>query len=170
MRIATSPPKLDPASPIRAYPRDRTRATAASACSTARETVMSSNRPSLSPCPKKSKRNVAIPASFSILVKALLVVLFLLERKPWQSTTTPWAGGEGPLKTAEIRRPLASWNASSSSMRPHCRAECIGEARGGRTRFGLNARDNRRCPGATSRNESDQADLDGGPFCHANFS
>ena len=80
---------------------------------------MSSKGPSLSPCPKKSNRKVASPASFTILVNVLLVVLFLLDKKPWQSTTPAVEGCEGRLSTAEMLCPCSSLKVSRSSMRRH---------------------------------------------------
>jgi len=115
VRMPTSPPKLEPTSPILPYPLVVTRSSAASVCCRARVVVISSNGPSLSPCPKKSKRNVAMPRSVSMRVKVLFVELFFPDRNPWHRTATRSVFLPGTVRIAETRWPCGSVKTSCSS-------------------------------------------------------
>ena len=80
--------------------------------------MIRSNGPSLSPWPKKSNRNVPMPCGGSKAVKAWLVLLFLLERKPWQSTAMRSVFSSGVARIPATLCPAGSVNVSASSILP----------------------------------------------------
>ncbi len=90
VRIATSPPKLEPTSPIRSVASGRHRSNAAVACcycEGGREIFERALAASLAE--RSRSRKWRCRDSLRRRVKVLLVVLFLPERNPWHSTARP---------------------------------------------------------------------------------